>query len=124
MASEQVAITRLAVLFIVALLFTGATMPRHHIIHAPNAAFFLATHYEALDAIQSYALTLCLQDKLTDDTPSAILAAGAICQDSRRNSDGDSLSHDGMWRGYTWAAYAGIVAMCRGEVDELCRWFR
>ncbi len=116
---------RLLALLAVALLLTGATVTRRNPIHAPDAAFFLATHYEALDAIQSYALTLCLQDKLVDDSPDAILAAGTECNDSRRDSEGDSLNDDGAWRAYSGAARGGIVAMCRdGGEYELRGWFR
>lgn len=94
-------------------------------LHAPNAVFFLITNDDVMEAVQAYAEVLCLQDHLVDHTPTAILNAGSICQDSRRNADGDSLTRDGAWRAYIDAAYGNIVSMCSAEGSyELCRWFK
>lgn len=105
---------------------SGATMPKQRALHLPDAAFFMANNDDVMEALQSYAEALCLQDKLTDDSPGALLIAGALCGDSKRNADGDSLSHDGDWRSYTMLAYIKIVAICAAEeqVQNLCRWFK
>lgn len=105
---------------------TGATVAKPRQLHAPDAAFFLANNDDVMEALQSYAEALCVQDKVADDSPAAILTAGALCGDSERNADGDSLSRDGAWRGYALLAAIKITAMCAADeqVQNLCRWFR
>ena len=112
-------------LILATLLLSVRITPKHRVLHAPDAVFFLTTNYSAVEATQSYALTLCLEDTMTDDSPAAILAAGAICEDSKRNSDGDSLNNDGKWHQYTMLAYSEIVKICKdGQGYELCKWYR
>lgn len=111
---------------ILVLLSCGGAASEHKELRSPNAAFFLANNVDVNEALQSFAEVLCLQDKMIDDSPDAILDAGAECQDSRRNDDGDSLTHDGKWHDYVWLAYAGIVAMCAADeqLSNLCKDFR
>ena len=121
--------TRIFALLVVVLLLpltSGATVTKQRPLHPPNAAFFLANNDNVWEALQSYAEALCIQDKLTDHTPGALLVAGAQCGDSKRNADGDSLSHDGKWHDYVWLAYIKIVAICAidEQMQNLCRWFR
>jgi hypothetical protein len=83
-------------------------------LHTPDPLFFLSNNDDVMEALQSYAEMLCRQD-----------APAQPCGDSKRNADGDSLTHDGKWHDYVWLAYAGIVAMCDGvSAYELCRQFR
>lgn len=119
---------KLALLLIittVVLSVSSASVQKQRVLHAPDAIFFLTTNYTAIEATQSYALTLCLEDTIVDNTPAAILAAGAICEDSKRNSDGDSLNDDGKWHEYAMLAYTEIVKICKdGQGYELCKWYR
>ncbi len=95
-------------------LLSGATIPRRQTLHTPDPLFFLTNNDDVMEALQAYAEMLCRQD-----------SPGAMCGDSKRNADGDSLTHDGKWHDYVWLAYAGIVAMCKDAPgQELCKWFR
>ena len=114
----------ITLLSLIAILSTGASFHRPVLRIQPNAAFFFATNDTMLDALQSYAEMLCLADKAPDASPDAVLAAGSECNDSRVDSDGDSLTFDGQWRRYVEDAQRGIVALCVGNEAKVCEGFR
>ena len=114
----------ITLLALITILSTGAAFHRPVVRVQPNAAFFFGTNDTMVDALQSYAEMLCLADKAPDASPDAVLAAGGECNDSMVDEDGDSLTQDGQWRGYTEEAQRGIVAMCVGNVAEVCEGFR
>ena len=114
----------ITLLALIAILSTGAAFHRPVVRVQLNAAFFLDTNDTMLDALQSYAEMLCLSDKAPDASPEAVLRAGKVCNDSRVDEDGDSLTFDGGWRKYTEEAQRGIVAMCTGNETRVCEGFR
>ena len=120
----------ITLLALIAILSTGAAFRRPVSHVQPNAAFFLRTNGTMLDALQSYAEMLCLADKAPDASPEAVLRAGSECkdsqadEDSRVDSDGDSLTFDGQWRRYVEEAQRGIVAMCAANEAKVCEGFR
>lgn len=121
--------TRIFVLSVFVLILSfvyGDTVALSRPLHKPDAEFFLQTNDDVMEALQAYAETLCLQDKLVGHSPQLLLAAGAQCGDSKRTEKGDSLTHDGKWHDYVWLAYADIIALCSDAANqyELCKWFK
>lgn len=106
----------------------GVTVPtlaenRQRIVHV-HESFFLSNNDDVMDALASYAEALCIQDKVTDDSPAAWLKASSQCADSYRDDEAMTTSFDGGWRAYVLQASTEITRICIGQAHELCQWFK
>ena len=109
------------VLFIVALLpnvHSAASLPQRRAT-VVNAEFFLSVNDDVMEALETYAEVLCVQDRVVDRSPQTWLVAAQICNDT---SEGGS---DGAWHQYALQASTEITQLCVGvrQMYELCKYF-
>lgn len=114
---------------IVMLSLHGGQYPREEPKALPNAAFFFANYddpMDMIDMVKSYAITMCVNDKVTGPTPDEWRNAGYKCYDSWASTEDDSSANDGGWREYQHPAYLQIVALCRSGYGmyPVCKYFK
>lgn len=121
-AVKIVAFLSLAV--VVLSLSSGATRPVEKHYTQPNAAFFFANNDDYYEAFSAVAVMMCIQDKVTNDSPESLRQAATKCRDSQTDEDGDPITHDGGWHAYTYPAIDMITQMCKANSAKLCESYR
>ena len=106
------------------LLLSSATYSRPKRAPVINEAFLMNNNDNIMEAVQTVAEAMCIQDKATGYTPQQWMVAAAQCADSYRDDDGETTSNDGGWIQYRVQAFNEVRRMCEGRVSELCKWVR
>lgn len=101
----------------------------HRMVAKPNLDVFFANYndpYDILDAIKSYAITLCVNDKAIGDSAQEWMDAGSKCYDSWSSDTTEDSSNDGGWQAYQHAAYLEINGLCHSTYSgyPICEFFR